>query len=199
MKFIHDRGKHNKFWSYEINSHHSVTVSWGRLGTKGQSKTYEFDSSWSAQRFVDQKITEKRRKGYVEVDDEIFGLKKVQAELVNSGCKIETLTFVKKLHDDENDRTIYQSLKEEAALADPSYKPIVYCVLLLNGKRGLRCLLIDSEKVYSCWQMGGKQSYQESGVNIYRIEDIEEIDDSSSRDLKMVRDKAPGLIAALIR
>ena len=200
MKFIHDRGKHNKFWSYETDSNHNVTVSWGRLGTKGQSKTFEFDSSWAAQGFAEKKVHEKKRKGYREVDAEVFGLKQVQAELIGAGCKIEELTFVKKL---ETDKNIYQSVSETSALADPSYEPLIYCSLLLTGKRGVTHLLIDTETVYSCWQMGSAKWLGEDGTfgssYSYRLDDVEEIKESSDPALKKIRDKAPALVAALIK
>jgi predicted DNA-binding WGR domain protein len=202
MQLIQSKGKHNKFWSYEIcDTSYDVTVKWGRLGTNGQTKVYKFASHWSAQDFADKKVREKRRKGYVEVETEAFNLKQLQAELVGSGCKIEELTFVKKIEGSEDN--LYQTLKEESALANPEYIPLIYCSLQLTGKRGVRCLLIDPEKVYRCWQMGSIRlrvgDSPEDSHYCYRIEEIEEIDDDADKEMKKIRDKAPALVSALIR
>lgn len=197
MQLIQSKGKHNKFWSYEINdATYDVTVKWGRLGTKGQTKVYKFVSLWAAQSFADKKVREKQRKGYTEVEAETFDLKQMQAELVGAGCKIEELTFVKKIKDAEHN--LYRTLKEESALADPKYMPLIYCSLHLTGKRGTRHLLIDPEKVYRCWQMGSMRLMDDNSY-CYRIEEIEEIADDADAEMKKIRDKAPALVSALIR
>ena len=198
MKLIHDGGKHNKFWSYDIDdTTHDVTIRWGRLGTNGQSKIYKFTSHWYAQDFADKKARGKRRKGYAEMENDAFDLKQMQAELVGSGCKIEELAFVKHV---PNTNT-YNIVVGAEALADPSYIPLIYCSLYLTGKRGNRCLLIDPEKVYSCWQVGVLESRASSRYKTasFNLQDVEEIGDDADAEMKKIRDKAPALVSALIR
>lgn len=67
---IHQSGAHNKFWAaWWDETSNQVHVRWGRIGTKGQSKTHSKDSHWKAVRFIETKYGEKRRKGYSETLD----------------------------------------------------------------------------------------------------------------------------------
>ena len=60
--------KSQKFW--EINQRgKKYTVGYGRIGTDGQTRTKEFDSSADAKFAAEKLIAEKTRKGYVEVDE----------------------------------------------------------------------------------------------------------------------------------
>ena len=166
---------------------------WGILGTIGKYMIYKFTSHWYAQIFADKKVREKRCKGYAEMENDAFDLKQLQAELIGSGCKIDELTFVDRTNDDN----LYRSLDGAAALANPSYMPLIYCRLQFTGKRGLRCLLIDSDKVYSCWQVGVLGSGFVSSS--FSLQDVKEIDDNADAEMKKIRDTAPALVSALIR
>jgi len=55
--------KSNKFWEIYIDDN-EVTTSWGRVGTKGQSKTKIFDDNSAAQAEYDRLVKEKVKKGY---------------------------------------------------------------------------------------------------------------------------------------
>lgn len=203
MQLIHDKGKHNKFWSYEIDEQsNDVTIRWGRLGTKGQEKIYKFPSKYQAEDFAWKKTNEKKRKGYAEVEEDTFDLKQLQAELVGAGCKIEELVFVRKLND-EKDKKLYKVLRDAADLADPTYVPLIYCSLKFTGKRGVQQILIDPDAVYSCWQIGNLQISGgwtgKSQEIAYRLDEVEEITEAASPEMKKIRDKAPALVAALIR
>jgi uncharacterized protein (TIGR02996 family) len=58
-------GKSNKFWSIELRgAEHTVTF--GKIGTKGQSKTKTFDDEAKAKAAHDKLIQEKLREGYIE-------------------------------------------------------------------------------------------------------------------------------------
>lgn len=63
-------GKSSKFWEIEqtANQH---TVCYGRIGTNGQSKTKEFDSTEAAQKDAEKLIASKVKKGYQEVADQV--------------------------------------------------------------------------------------------------------------------------------
>lgn len=62
-----------KWWAYRITSDGTdritVVVSWGRIGTTGDSDPKGFTSASSATRFAEDKVREKLRKGYVARDE----------------------------------------------------------------------------------------------------------------------------------
>jgi uncharacterized protein (TIGR02996 family) len=63
FKFADD--KSYKFWNIELEGM-SFTVTYGRIGTKGQTQTKEFDTAEKAQKAYDKLIAEKLGKGYEE-------------------------------------------------------------------------------------------------------------------------------------
>ncbi|HZU98933.1 MAG TPA: WGR domain-containing protein, partial [Planctomycetota bacterium] len=58
--------KSNKFWAIAREGS-STTVEWGRIGTKGQSKTKDFPDEGAAQKSCDKLVAEKLKEGYQEV------------------------------------------------------------------------------------------------------------------------------------
>lgn len=59
---------HYKFWEAELlEDSATLIVRWGRIGTTGQSKTYQFALYTLASLEFHKKVAEKRRKGYIEV------------------------------------------------------------------------------------------------------------------------------------
>jgi len=58
-------GKSNKFWNIELSGT-SFTVTYGRIGTAGQTQTKEFPSADKAKIAHDKLVAEKVGKGYVE-------------------------------------------------------------------------------------------------------------------------------------
>src|ERR1700745_2307671 len=63
FKFSGD--KSYKFWKIELEGS-TYTVRFGRIGTKGQTKTKEFPRPEAAQQAYDKIIAEKQREGCVE-------------------------------------------------------------------------------------------------------------------------------------
>lgn len=59
-------GSSSKFWAIE-QSGKSFTVTFGRIGTAGQTQTKEFGSDDEAKKNADKLIAEKTKKGYTEV------------------------------------------------------------------------------------------------------------------------------------
>lgn len=66
-----------KWWAYRIEPGNvppldgvRVVVAWGRIGAAGDSDPKIFPSAMAAQRFVEDKVKEKLRKGYVARDEE---------------------------------------------------------------------------------------------------------------------------------
>ncbi|AFZ11561.1 WGR domain-containing protein [Crinalium epipsammum PCC 9333] len=58
----------NKFWKAEINADNcQLTTTWGRIGTKGQSKSHQFYNVIDAEFKLKQLKMEKLNKGYTEL------------------------------------------------------------------------------------------------------------------------------------
>ena len=68
VELIFMDAKSSKFWHIEL-ADSSHTVTYGRVGTDGQTKTKEFDSAEKAQASYDKLIKQKMSKGYVEAND----------------------------------------------------------------------------------------------------------------------------------
>ena len=66
-RFEFNEGSSNKFWQIELTGD-SFTVTWGRVGTNGQTQTKSFDSATKAETEHDKLVKEKIKKGYAEVD-----------------------------------------------------------------------------------------------------------------------------------
>lgn len=60
-----DDGKSKKFWSISLSGN-SHTVTYGRLGTKGQNRTKDFTTKTEAKKSYDRLIEQKLSKGYVD-------------------------------------------------------------------------------------------------------------------------------------
>ncbi len=67
-RFELSEGTSNKFWQIEL-ADTSFTVTWGRMGTSGQTQTKSFDTSSKAQAEHDKLVKEKVKKGYTETTD----------------------------------------------------------------------------------------------------------------------------------
>jgi predicted DNA-binding WGR domain protein len=65
-RFEFSEGKSNKFWEIEISGD-SLTTTWGRIGTNGQSKTKQYASTQKAEQEYAKLIEDKTNKGYQEV------------------------------------------------------------------------------------------------------------------------------------
>lgn len=65
-RFVLTDDQSNKFWDVECSGIR-LTVTFGRIGTNGQSRTKEFASGWAATDAERKLIKEKVSKGYIEV------------------------------------------------------------------------------------------------------------------------------------
>jgi uncharacterized protein (TIGR02996 family) len=63
--FVFDDGKSHKFWNIELTGT-SFTVTYGKVGTKGQTQTKSFPDAARAQKEHDKLVAEKLKKGYSE-------------------------------------------------------------------------------------------------------------------------------------
>jgi len=62
--FVDSQLNHYKFWQIFQEDERHVVTRWGRIGKKPQTSV---QSVWDPKRFIEQKIKEKLKKGYVEV------------------------------------------------------------------------------------------------------------------------------------
>ena len=67
--FIFKDGNSQKFWNIEINDC-EFTVTYGKLGTAGQTSTTVFDSAEKCEKKVNKLIEEKTKKGYTEIQED---------------------------------------------------------------------------------------------------------------------------------
>ena len=58
-------GSSHKFWKIELDGS-SHTVTFGRVGTAGQTQTKDFGTEDAARKAYDKLVAEKTKKGYVE-------------------------------------------------------------------------------------------------------------------------------------
>lgn len=63
--FTFIEGNSKKFWNISLKGK-SFTVTYGRLGSEGQTKTKEFDDTAKAKKEHDKLVQQKLDKGYVE-------------------------------------------------------------------------------------------------------------------------------------
>jgi predicted DNA-binding WGR domain protein len=63
LQYIDDN--HYKFWEAEVSDEScNLRVRWGRIGTSGRSKVYEYGSHNIATQALSSKVAAKRKKGY---------------------------------------------------------------------------------------------------------------------------------------
>jgi predicted DNA-binding WGR domain protein len=199
-KLIHTTGKHNKFWRADITprgaSVHVVTCKWGRLGTTGQNKEFEFHSQYQAERFVHQKFREKQRKGYEEVDDKTYDLHVFRGALVGAGAKIDQLCWVKKKYCAVSSQTNYEEMTDIAAMADPSYEPTIYAKIRFTGKRGEYSLIITLDSILHSSQCD--YTYLSGSTRRFSLIEPQEITDESPKILRNLKEKADGMVQSLL-
>lgn len=68
-KLIYQDEKSNKFWDIEIVGR-SFTVTFGKIGSRGQSQTKDFESNEECKQEANKLIAKKLRKGYREKEEE---------------------------------------------------------------------------------------------------------------------------------
>lgn len=64
-RLVFAEGASNKFWNISVVGT-AVTVHFGRTGTKGQTRTKDYDSPEEARREADKQVAEKVKKGYTD-------------------------------------------------------------------------------------------------------------------------------------
>lgn len=68
-RFQYTEGGHSKFWEIWQANNVSFTTHWGKIGTKGQTKTKNFSSEYWMKEAFNKLIKGKKNKGYILVKD----------------------------------------------------------------------------------------------------------------------------------
>jgi predicted DNA-binding WGR domain protein len=128
----------NKFWTGRVEGS-TVWTRWGRLGRKGQSKSYNKGDNYSAQAFLDKKIREKRGKGYREITEQEFDRLAIIGATVGTSNKVSLFEWVKRVED----RWVGAS---ELELNNPNIEPGMKVVLHRhNGDQLTLCVAADGD------------------------------------------------------
>ena len=77
--FIFKDGSSQKFWNIEVEGT-GFTVTYGKLGTAGQTSAKSFADGDACQKAADKLIAEKTKKGYTEADEETVKNEKNEAK-----------------------------------------------------------------------------------------------------------------------
>lgn len=107
----------NKFWNIELagNSH---TVTYGRAGTDGQSKTKSFADEGAARKDFDKLIAEKLKKGYVDANS-------AMASTDDASDSLPVLAFRSICKQDDIGENAKTFIGRRVADYDPDKKPAV--------------------------------------------------------------------------
>lgn len=130
--FICTEDTSNKFWGYKVNGM-TVTCKWGRLGTAGQSKDFNFKNQYDLDEFIEDKTEEKINKGYEEKSPEQLELETTVAQTIGVGHKIEKIAFAKVTGTNKKKINILDPKRDKKLLHDPNMQPMVYAVI--SGRR----------------------------------------------------------------
>lgn len=65
MRLVYAKGESNKFWDAHVEGT-SLVVTFGKIGTKGQTKAFAHDRAEAAEADLAKRSADKRREGYVE-------------------------------------------------------------------------------------------------------------------------------------
>jgi predicted DNA-binding WGR domain protein len=125
-------GKHNKFWTFSVSSDGELTIRYGRIGTKGQTRTSQHGSSMYASSIGTRKMQDKiLEKDYRRVTQREYDILLLQAHLLGNGNKFEfaSLVVLNKDHDH-----LVEITPEEAV--DPKHKPSMVVSFRLRDRRG---------------------------------------------------------------
>ena len=92
-KYVCSEAQHNKMWEYDVRGL-TVTIQWGRIGGSLSTQTKDFSDPGSMQRFIEQKTSEKTRKGYKLVDDAELRKQESIAQAIGQQNKIQKVLWV---------------------------------------------------------------------------------------------------------
>ena len=142
--YINREDQHNKYWQYRLEGL-SVHVSWGRIGGKSDSQVKTFSNPASLHAFIDDKVSEKLRKGYREASE---------TELKKEAQTAQSLGIENKIK-----RLLWVDLKGKTLALLSNYDPskYIYVEVLNSWSKEVTRLLLSRG---GSWQLG-------SGISEY--------------------------------
>ena len=130
-RFEFDDGTSSKFWE-AIWSGTSVTVTFGRIGTDGQSRTSEFSDSTSAESDFEKRIRSKVSNGYVEIGPQHKKLSPPKGEAAKSTTQNKP-TKKRKMAKTPNGLTDTQLLKLRRLVKSKDIANVKMAIQLLRS------------------------------------------------------------------
>ena len=136
--YINREDQHNKYWQYRQEGL-SVHVSWGRIGGKSDSQVKTFSNPASLHAFIDDKVSEKLRKGYREASE---------TELKKEAQTAQSLGIENKIK-----RLLWVDLKGKTLALLGNYDPskYIYVEVLNSWSKDVTRLLLSRN---GSWQLG---------------------------------------------
>ena len=132
---INREEEHNKFWIVRYDpTTHDVITKWGRVGTKGQSKTFHFSGSSGAFNHIRTKEAEKRRKGYTIIDASALQRMTVEASLVGSNNKCVEFRWGEFVSYDDD--ILSFDPVEESRIMHPDCNPVPMFLVTMRDQTG---------------------------------------------------------------
>jgi len=133
---------HNKFWRGKIGTDgKSVETHWGRVGAKGQRKTYVKPDSYAAENNLSDRAWKKRQKGYEPVTEQVFKCEIALAQIVGTANKIGGRQWV-----EVKDKNRFVPV-DEKRLQNPKCNPGMF-LEISSRKYGDLMILFDSEGAF---------------------------------------------------
>jgi predicted DNA-binding WGR domain protein len=127
---VHQGDEHNKFWAAWWDEQTDlVHVRWGRIGTKGQSKTHNKSGRYSSIRFIESKFDEKRRKGYTDkhngkpITQATLDRLHTEAAVVGTQNKCHNFQWV-EIETEAGEAVFFKNITEDR-LYDPACNPAI--------------------------------------------------------------------------
>ena len=167
---------HNKYWIIDRDPTNPaiVLVKNGRLGSpKGTIQPpKDCGSEWSADRYIENKIDEKLRKGYRKIDENKFKQLTMQASVIGLNNKCDLMQWVEQIPSDDqhyNFRNV-----GESRLMQPDYNPALLVSLTTKkayaGQNSFR-FLFTPDKSYEVRGYGVR-----GGVHQFEVREITKSD-----------------------
>lgn len=148
--YINNENQSNKFWSYSLTGT-TVVCKWGRIGNDPDKVTKTFPSIPAANKFIQQKIKEKERKGYKLVTKEKLNDEVSTAKELGVRNKVKTMLFCSK------------SGNKLTELGGYDPEQYVYVEVLDSWNKNMTRLLLSKTET---WTIDSNSSFIKTGKTI---------------------------------
>lgn len=195
---INSDGTSNKFWTYTIDAEYSVHTKWGRVGSKGLSKTFKFNYLSEAESYAQARVDEKIGKGYNIVQEQDYQLEVLKAGITGARAKIDRIFFLQQGTTANRWRVLDINRPDHRDIvSNPEYKPHIWCAITFTGDGGVYDTLIEPDGSIKVMNLS---TYLGVGATDTYIEvaSMMPIEQCESKLLKKLGQKIPEAIACII-